>query len=409
MRKNWKRWAAILGGALLLCSPFEAVPAKAAENQQQVAPQETLQAATDLHWSERGQAVFTNPNSVACEATVKLTYPDGRVSDSIIRPMSSLRAGETCTLDYFHIMSTPGDYSFQVTLTANGVSSGEALSDTFTYAVPDKKLPAPIVNSVTRDGIITLSLPETDGEAYEIGTDYGFGYQLLRNGAGSGQGARDENILDFRSQVGRQDGVYSIKVRTVSRNINKYQDSDWSEPIPINPPEQQSGSEDSDWSEPIPINPPEQQSSSEDSREFKVWVPTPEEMKLYDACGTDEVIYTESADNAYNVTIMNSIQGFLCWNSFDTVREDYTIGRTYNIYPTYLGKVYNMESKAKITLTIPEALRAENRSFRMIVVTEDGKAAVLKDLDSNPNTITFETDTYYAFALAYRDKAASKK
>jgi len=65
--------------------------------------------------------------------------------------------------------------------------------------------------------------------------------------------------------------------------------------------------------------------------------------------------------------------------------------------------VYKTESKAKITLTIPESLRAKNRSFRMIVVTEDGKAAVLNDLDFDPNTITFETDTYYAFALAYRD------
>lgn len=389
MRKNWKRWAAILGGAMFLCSPFEAVPARAAEDQQQVAPQAALQTATDLHWSERGQAVFTNPNSETCEATVKLTYPDGRVSDSVIRPMGSLRAGETCTLDYFHIMFTPGDYSFQVTLTANGVSSEEVSSGTFTYTVPDKKLPAPIVNSVTRDGVITLSLPETDDEAYEIGTDYGFGYQLLRNGAGSGQGARDENILDFRSQVGRQDGVYFIKVRTVSRHLNKYQDSDWSEPIPINPSEQQSGSEDSGSS--------------------GAWVPTPEEMKLFEACGSEEVIYTESASNVYNVTIKNSIQGFLCWNSFHSVLGNYTIGRTYNIYPTDSGMVYKMDSKARITLTIPEFLRAENRLFRMIVVTEDGKAAVLEDLDSDPNTITFETDTYYGFALAYRDKAVSKK
>ena len=39
----------------------------------------------------------------------------------------------------------------------------------------------------------------------------------------------------------------------------------------------------------------------------------------------------------------------------------------------------------------------------MLVVTEDGKPAVLKDLDSASDTITFETDAYYAFALVYKD------
>lgn len=133
------------------------------------------------------------------------------------------------------------------------------------------------------------------------------------------------------------------------------------------------------------------------------WKPTPEEVRLYEACGAEEPVFTESADNAYSVTVANSIQGFLCWNAFDSVRGDYTIGRTYNIYPTDLGKVYQMDSKARITLTIPETLRAENRSFQMLVVTEDGKPAVLKDLDSASDTITFETDAYYAFALVYKD------
>ena len=135
----------------------------------------------------------------------------------------------------------------------------------------------------------------------------------------------------------------------------------------------------------------------------KPWTPTPEEVKLYEACGEEEPVFVENANNAYSVTVANSIQGFLCWNAFDSVRGDYTIGRTYNIYPTDLGKVYQMDSKAEITLTIPEALQAGNRSFQMLVVTEDGKPAVLKDLDSNPNTITFETDAYYAFALTYKD------
>ena len=390
MRKNWKRWASVLGGAMLLCSPFEAVPARAAEDQTQVVvegqQQAAVQAATDVHWSETGQAVYTNPNAEDCVMTIVLTTPGGSYEVNV---SGALPGGETCILDLYHNMNQPGDYTFKVILSANGTSAESASSEAFTYTVPDAKLPAPIVKSVTRDGIITLSLPEADKENYTIGTDYGFAYQLLCNGTPTGYTTgQNESIVDVSSRM-EPGKVYSIQVCTLSRNINKYRDSDWSAPIPINPSEQQSDAGDSGQSEP--------------------WVPTPEELKLYEACGTEEVVYTENADNAYNVTIMNSIQGFLCWNSFDSVRGNYTIARTYNIYPTYSGMIYKMDSKAKITLTIPESLRAKNRSFRMIVVTEDGKATVLKDLDSDPNTITFETDTYYAFALVYRDKAVSKK
>lgn len=45
----------------------------------------------------------------------------------------------------------------------------------------------------------------------------------------------------------------------------------------------------------------------------------------------------------------------------------------------------------------------DNREFRMICVTEKGVPVILKDLDSNPENITFATDTYYAFALVYKD------
>ena len=41
----------------------------------------------------------------------------------------------------------------------------------------------------------------------------------------------------------------------------------------------------------------------------------------------------------------------------------------------------------------------------MICVTEKGRPIILNDLDTNLQTITFETDTYYAFALIYKDAA----
>ena len=37
------------------------------------------------------------------------------------------------------------------------------------------------------------------------------------------------------------------------------------------------------------------------------WVPTSEEVKLYAVCGTETPEFTENTDNAYSVTVMNSI------------------------------------------------------------------------------------------------------
>ena len=65
-----------------------------------------------------------------------------------------------------------------------------------------------------------------------------------------------------------------------------------------------------------------------------------------------------------------------------------------------------MEQAATITLTIPKTLQAAGREFKMICVTKGGLPIVLSDTDSNPNTITFTTDSYYAFALIYKDVAA---
>ena len=38
----------------------------------------------------------------------------------------------------------------------------------------------------------------------------------------------------------------------------------------------------------------------------------------------------------------------------------------------------------------------------MICVTENGLPIILNDIDKDANTITFETENYYAFALIYK-------
>ncbi len=143
--------------------------------------------------------------------------------------------------------------------------------------------------------------------------------------------------------------------------------------------------------------------SSDDGSSSTVYVPswkptTPDEIKRYSFFGKEKVNFVADVNNAYPVTIVNAMQGKLCFDVFEAVLGDYSIGRTYNIYPAK-KTVYKMDSAAKITLSIPKALQADNRDYKMICVSKDGQPIVLDDLDLNPDTITFETDSYYAFAL----------
>ena len=132
------------------------------------------------------------------------------------------------------------------------------------------------------------------------------------------------------------------------------------------------------------------------------WTPTtPDEKKRYALMGKEPVEYIPAVTNSYDLTVRNSMQGPKCVDSFEAVLGDYTIGRTYSIYPVK-NKVSSMDQAAKLTLTIPKALRTDGRTFKMICVTEDGTPYILNDLDKDPNTITFETNKFYAFALIYK-------
>ncbi len=60
------------------------------------------------------------------------------------------------------------------------------------------------------------------------------------------------------------------------------------------------------------------------------------------------------------------------------------------------------EKAVTITITIPEDFRGENRSYSVIRVHE-GVATELQDLDSDPNTVTIQTDRFSVYALSYRE------
>ncbi|MGM8213025.1 lectin-like domain-containing protein [Virgibacillus sp. W0430] len=75
-----------------------------------------------------------------------------------------------------------------------------------------------------------------------------------------------------------------------------------------------------------------------------------------------------------------------------------------NDNPISVTKVSNM---IQITIDIPEYMLSEgsstNREF-MIVKVHDGKLQVLKDINTNDKTITFETDEFSTYSIIYADK-----
>lgn len=70
------------------------------------------------------------------------------------------------------------------------------------------------------------------------------------------------------------------------------------------------------------------------------------------------------------------------------------------------SKVEKTASEIGITVDIPESLYDKNRQYAVIRI-HGGKAELLADLDSDPNTVTFKTDCFSTYALVYRTKPAS--
>lgn len=141
-------------------------------------------------------------------------------------------------------------------------------------------------------------------------------------------------------------------------------------------------------------------SSDEDNAD--TWKPTtPDEVRRYAYVGKEPVRCTLSQENAYPVGVENSVQGPMCIQVFEAVCGDYTIGRTYNIY-ALSGTTYTTDQKVRITIEIPQAICKKDREYKMVCVTQGGLPVLYDDLDSDPDTITIETNTFYAYALIYK-------
>lgn len=368
----------------------------------------SLLPPTSLIWTENGQGIFNNPNdNVYLYAAV--FYVSGE--SQVFIGANSFTDGEIhsagdCKYDLYHYIQgygKNGDYKYNVAaVDSNGNRAISAYSETFTYTRPSDPLPQPNI-SVSENGVVSCTLPDS---SYTLGVDYGFSYTVYEDGTCIYSFGSNSPELDLSGDIS-EGHVYVIYVGTLSRDINKYLDSADDSRYVLDLRSNDSSSSES-----------KEESNVESGSEAKAetiaepvveeWKPaTSDEKKRYAAYGREKAVYTADNGNAYTVTIHNAIQGKKCFDSFEAVMMDWKIGRTYNIFPS--GKIiYKTNEKTRIVLSIPKSLQAAGRAYKMICVTEGGQVVILEDLDSDPNTITFETDTYYAFALVYKDTVVSQ-
>lgn len=113
---------------------------------------------------------------------------------------------------------------------------------------------------------------------------------------------------------------------------------------------------------------------------------------------------------SYNISVTTAmaVQGEQCIAAFESVLDDYTLARTYNITFT---KYYNknleiLDAPATFVFQIPQELQASGRIFRIINVYK-GQPTVLEDADSSESTLTFTSDKAGAYALVYKDVPSS--
>jgi putative LPXTG-motif protein cell wall anchor domain protein len=71
-----------------------------------------------------------------------------------------------------------------------------------------------------------------------------------------------------------------------------------------------------------------------------------------------------------------------------------------------IGEVNELDKEVTFTVAIPEDLMKEGRTFYVIRV-HDGKAEKLETVENEDGTLTFKTDKFSTYALAYEDAQES--
>ena len=188
-----------------------------------------LLPAENLRWNELGQGIFDNPNNGTIGVEAYVYGPSGTE-----KSYWGVYSDKTITLDLYHLIRETGTYTFKiVTLTYTDSAWSEA-SGSFEYVKPDIQLPVPTVK-INNDGVVSAALPS--GFEYTMGKDYGFDYELYeRDSSGAvkriNQIGMNQGTYDPGKYV--KEGIdYYVKVKTISRNINKWTDSEFTDFISL--------------------------------------------------------------------------------------------------------------------------------------------------------------------------------
>ena len=357
----------------------------------------------DLKWNpdKPGSFSFNKNNAEGTEIIVYLYKDDvrqfGQTSGSFIFE-------NTCESDFSEDIEESGDYTFRVHVVSThedffeddkGIISD--YSDVFHYIKPEQKIDAPIVSwDETKPGRVIWSNVQ-HAQTYEINiSNDGFNTAWVANGEFI------TNESDF-SSVMEPNSMYELRARAYSDNINLYTHSDYSRPVKyffVGISDNINSNENDIQT--TTVNNSSSNNPDESSVEF--WIPTTEEEKIrYECMGKEKIQYITLNNQPFNINIQNAMQGEKCFDVFKNVADDYTIARTYNIFPLIETQKYSTDEKVTISLTIPETLRSESREFKMICVSQYGVPFIFEDQDKDADTITISTDKFYAYALIYKD------
>ena len=322
---------------------------------------------------------------------------------------ASLNGGSySNTFDGTEYINESGTYTVEVLHAASVTVSGNekpdvkgvSVSAQLTYNHPGVSLSTSTV-WWDADGTINWSIVKDDYA-------YAYSFTLYRDGVFVGEGYADNNYVvngveydyfyddNYKNNM-TIPGIYTVELRVLSSDIEKMGNSD----LGYAGEYKVYASGDVEYEDNAPADEGDGTSSNTSSSS---WSPsTAEDKERFSYKGSMPVSFTASNAGDYKVVqVMGDVQGQKFFDSIETVLGSYKVGCTLSVVLDY-QKLYNIENQITITMKIPEQVKAEGRTYIMIGVDKDGVPYVQKDLDTNPDTITFEVDKGYAYALCYLD------
>lgn len=361
----------------------------------------------DLKWNPDKPGSFSfNKNNPGNTKVCAYIYKDNERQFALYS--EGFNSDVICNADISSYIEESGDYSFKIHVVDSneewfnedhGILSD--YSDIFHYVKPEQKIESPVIKwDENNFGIVNWNFVD-NAECYIIGiSDDNFQSEIIK-------GTRNYSIpQDDFSEFMEPGHTYKVRIKAYSENINLYTHSDYSESEEFYYPvtDDNKNNNESNIQNTVINNFSNSSSNNEEFVQY-FWTPTTQEEKIRYSCfGKEKLEYTTPDNQPFNINIQNAMQGEKCFEVFQNIAGDYTIARTYNIYPIGTQLQYSTPDEITVSLTIPEILRQENREFKMICVSQNGIPYIYEDQDKDPDTITFSTDKFYAFALVYKDK-----